>query len=108
MGKSLMNTDKQLISVIIPVYNVECYIRTCIDSLLRQSYTRIEVLLIDDGSTDGSGNNCDSYATEDSRVKVFHIENGGVAHARNYGIEKAAGEYLIFVHSDDYVEPLYI
>ncbi|WP_303841084.1 glycosyltransferase [Selenomonas ruminantium] len=103
-----MNTDMPLISVIIPLYNAECYLRTCIDSLLRQSYVHIEILLIDDGSTDGSGSICDSYAIEDSRVKAFHIENGGAAHARNYGIKRASGEYLVFVDSDDFVEAQYV
>lgn len=103
-----MCINRPLISVLIPIYNASQYIENCVESLLRQSYSHIEILLVDDGSTDGSGSICDSYAIEDSRIKVFHIENSGPSHARNYGIEKATGEYLIFVDSDDYVESLYI
>ena len=90
-----------MISVIIPVYNVEDYISSCLDSILSQSYTDFEVLLIDDGSTDGSGDICDSYSAKDNRIKVFHIKNTGVSNARNIGIENAQGEWLTFIDSDD-------
>lgn len=96
--------DKKLLSIIIPVYNVENYICECLDSVLGQSYTNIEVLLIDDGSTDKSGEICDEYQKKDSRVKVFHKENGGLSTARNVGIEQANGFYVAFVDSDDYIE----
>ena len=93
--------EKVLISIAVPVYNVESYLKSCIDSLLAQTYRNIEILLIDDGSTDQSGNICDSYAQKDGRIRVFHTENQGVSSARNRGIEEAAGRYLIFVDSDD-------
>ena len=92
-----------LVSIIVPVYNVEEFLRPCVDSLLSQIYSDIEILLIDDGSTDSSGKICDEYATADTRIKVFHKENGGLSSARNYGISHAAGDYLAFVDSDDYV-----
>ena len=91
-----------IISIIAPVYNVEYYLGYCIDSILSQKFDDYELLLIDDGSTDGSSAICDEYATKDSRVRVFHKENGGLSSARNYGIDRAKGEYVIFVDSDDY------
>lgn len=94
-----------LISVIIPVYNVELYIRECLDSVLSQSYTDLQVILIDDGSTDNSGTICDEYAAKDPRVLVIHQKNGGAAAAKNAGLRAAAGKYLSFVDSDDYLEP---
>ena len=93
------------ISVIVPVYNTEQYLNRCIDSILVQTFTDFELLLIDDGSTDNSGVFCDEYAVKDKRVKVFHKENGGVSRARNLGIENAQGEYLSFIDSDDYIRP---
>ena len=90
------------ISVIVPVYNVEKYLCKCVDSILVQSYTNFELLLIDDGSTDSSGLICDEYAAKDLRVRVFHKQNGGLSSARNVGISIAMGEYVIFVDSDDY------
>lgn len=90
-----------LVSVVVPVYNVENYLEECLDSILKQSYGNIEVLLVDDGSTDQSGRICDVYAGKDERVKVFHLKNGGVSAARNFGIEQADGDYLLFVDSDD-------
>ena len=93
------------ISVIVPVYNVEKYLRCCVDSILAQTFTDIEVLLVDDGSTDGSGAICDEYAQKDSRVRVFHKPNGGVSSARNLGLDKAAGKWIMFVDSDDKVAP---
>lgn len=97
-----------LISIIVPVYNVEKYLAKCVDSILTQSYKNIELILINDGSVDSSAAICDSYAEKDSRVRVIHKENGGVAKARNLGIENAKGEYFCFVDSDDYVHPEYI
>lgn len=93
------------ISVIVPVYNVEKYLRCCVDSILAQTFTDIEVLLVDDGSTDGSGAICDEYAEKDSRVRVFHKENGGVSSARNIGLDVATGKWIMFVDSDDKVVP---
>ena len=95
---------KKLISVIVPVYNVETYLNECVDSILRQTYKNLEIILVDDGSTDNSGAICDEYAKKDSRIKVFHKENGGASTARNYGIDQANGEFLGFVDSDDYIE----
>ena len=93
------------ISVIVPVYNVEKYINRCIDSILNQSFENFEVILIDDGSTDTTGEICDSYTAKDSRVKVIHKENGGGSAARKAGIDAAVGKYIMFIDSDDaYVE----
>ena len=92
-----------MISVIVPVYNAEAYLKTCVDSLLAQSCLPLEIILIDDGSTDGSGQICEAYAKKDGRVRVVHQKNRGVSAARNAGIDAAAGEYLIFVDSDDFV-----
>lgn len=94
-----------LISIIVPVFNTEQYLPRCIDSILSQGFTDFELLLIDDGSTDGSGAICDAYAAKDSRVRVFHKENGGVSSARNLGIDNARGEWLYFVDSDDELLP---
>lgn len=91
------------VSIIVPVYNVEKYIQRCIDSLLVQSYAYLEVLLIEDGSTDGSGEICDKYASEYSNIKVVHIDNGGVSNARNIGLSLASGEYVTFVDGDDWL-----
>ena len=93
-----------LVSVIVPVYNVERYLTICIDSILSQTYDNLEVLLIDDGSLDSSGSICDKYAQSDKRVKVIHKENGGLSSARNIGMKNASGEYYFFVDSDDYIE----
>lgn len=92
------------ISVIVPVYNAEKYLHRCIDSILAQTFTDFELLLIDDGSKDKSGVICDEYAVKDSRVRVFHKGNGGVSSARNVGLEHAEGEWITFADSDDYVE----
>lgn len=91
------------VSVIVPVYNVEKYLERCINSILNQTYTDFELLLADDGSTDRSSEICDSFAEKDSRVKVFHLPNGGQGAARNKMLEKASGEYVLFVDSDDYI-----
>ncbi len=96
------------ISVIVPVYNVETYLRKCIDSILSQSYKDFELLLINDGSVDRSGVICDEYALLDSRVRVFHKDNGGVSSARNLGLDNAKGKWIAFVDSDDMVKDLYL
>ncbi|MBR3628728.1 MAG: glycosyltransferase [Elusimicrobia bacterium] len=92
------------ISVIIPVYNVEKYLKECVDSVINQTYKNLEIILVDDGSTDDSGKMCDKYALEDKRIQVIHKENGGLSDARNKGIQKATGEYISFIDSDDTVE----
>lgn len=94
-----------LISVIVPVYRVEEYLSRCVDSLLNQTYDNLEVILVDDGSPDGSGAICDAYAARDPRVRVLHKENGGLSSARNAGLDVARGAYIGFVDSDDWVEP---
>ena len=96
------------ISIIVPVYNVENRIRRCVDSVLAQSFTDFELILVDDGSTDGSGDICDEYSEQDDRVRVIRQENGGVSRARNIGIKASRGKYISFVDSDDYVEPDYL
>lgn len=96
--------DKPLVSVIVPVYNAEKYIKRCIESILNQTCNDLELILIDDGSPDNCGAICDEYATKDSRIKVFHQNNGGVCAARNTGLDHAVGEYISFVDSDDYLE----
>jgi len=98
-----MDSNKPLVSVIVPVYNIEKYLSVCIDSILCQTYSHIEVLLVDDGSTDKSGNICDQYLEIDDRIRVFHKNNGGLSDARNFAIERATGEYLSFVDSDDWI-----
>ena len=90
-------------SVIIPVYNVENYLHRCINSILVQEYTDLEILLIDNGSTDSSGSICDTYASEYSNISAYHIENHGVGSARNFGLAKAQGEFICFVDADDYL-----
>lgn len=94
-----------LLSIIVPVYNVEQYLDQCILSLIHQSYRTIEILLIDDGSSDGSSAICDEWVKKDERIRVFHTENHGVSHARNVGLEQARGDYIGFVDSDDWIEP---
>ena len=96
-------SDK-LISIIVPVYNVENYLKKCVYSILNQSYKNLEVILVNDGSTDNSGKICDELSREDSRIKVYHKDNGGLSDARNYGVAKANGEYVGFVDSDDYID----
>lgn len=93
--------NKPMISVIVPVYNAEKYLQRCVDSILKQSFTDFELLLIDDGSHDRSGELCDEYAEKDNRVRVFHKENGGVSSARNVGLDNALGDWLTFVDADD-------
>lgn len=98
------NIMNHLVTIIIPVYNVEERIAHCLDSVIAQTYHNIEILLIDDGSTDNSGNICDRYSQKDSRIRVFHKKNGGVSSARNTGIFQAKGDYICFVDSDDAVK----
>ena len=93
------------ISVIVPVYKAEEYLHRCVDSILAQSYTDFELILVNDGSPDNSGAICDEYAAKDNRIKVIHKENGGVASARQCGIDNATGEYTIHADPDDWVEP---
>lgn len=96
--------NESLISVIIPVYNSQPYLEACINSVLNQTYRNLEVLLVDDGSKDESGAMCDAYARQDDRVRVFHKENGGQSTARNMGLDAAAGDFVMFIDSDDTVE----
>lgn len=99
-----MNTANMLLSVIVPVYNVEKYLGQCVESILGQTYPHLEVILVDDGSTDGSGKLCDAYAAQDPRVKVVHQLNKGLSGARNSGLPLATGEYIVYVDSDDWLE----
>lgn len=92
-----------MVSIIVPIYNVEQYISKCIESILAQTYRDFELILVDDGSTDMCGKICDEYAKQDSRVHVIHQENKGVSAARNAGISLAKGEYIMFVDSDDFI-----
>ena len=94
---------KSLISVVIPVYNVRDYVEECLDSVMKQTYEKLEILVIDDGSTDGSGGLCKELAAGDKRVRVLRKKNGGLSDARNYGIESSTGEYIALVDGDDYV-----
>ena len=87
----------KLVSIIVPVYNVEKYLPTCVDSLINQTYKNVEIILVDDGSTDQSGNICDTYLEKDNRIVVLHKKNGGLSDARNFGIEHAKGDYYSFV-----------
>ena len=96
------------VSIIVPVYQVEKYIRQCVDSILAQTFTDFELILVDDGSKDKSGQICDEYARMDTRVKVIHKENGGAADTRNRGMDQTVGNYVMFVDSDDYIAPTMI
>ncbi|MDY2911540.1 MAG: glycosyltransferase family 2 protein [Agathobacter sp.] len=92
------------ISVVVPVYNSQDFLEKCVDSVLNQTYQILEVILVDDGSTDDSAAMCDKYQKRDSRVKVFHVKNGGVSKARNVGLQNATGQWVTFVDNDDYIE----
>lgn len=99
-----MNENQPLISVIVPVYNCEMYLNQCVESIINQTYSNLEIVLVDDGSTDDSGKICDEYSEKDHRVVVLHTVNGGAASARNKGLNVAKGEYITFVDSDDWIE----
>ena len=103
-----MKSAEDLISVIIPVYNVKPYLRMCADSVFSQTFRNLEIIFVDDGSTDGSGELCDELAAEDSRVRVIHQANGGLSAARNTGIDASTGAYLYFLDSDDAISPVTI
>ena len=92
------------ISVIVPVYNVENYLEKCVESILKQTYTNLEILLVNDGSTDTSGELCDQLAQRDQRIRVIHKENGGLSDARNRGIKEASSNLIGFIDSDDYID----
>lgn len=96
--------EKKLISIIIPVFNVEKYLNRCVESIVKQTYKNLEIILVDDGSPDNSPKLCDEWARKDSRIKVIHKENGGVSSARNVGIQNALGDYIAFVDSDDWID----
>ena len=101
-----MNTP--LITVIIPVYQVENYIKRCIESVISQTYSNLEILLVDDGTLDDSAKICQEYADKDSRITVLHKKNGGLSDARNYALNIMNGEYVTFIDSDDYVTVYYV
>lgn len=103
-----MSKTDCIVSVIVPVYKVEKYLHQCIDSIREQTYSRLEIILVDDGSPDNCGSICDKYSAEDSRIIVIHKENGGLSSARNAGLDIAAGKYVAFVDADDIVHPRYI
>ena len=96
--------NKDLISIIIPVYNVEKYLEECIESVINQTYRNLEIILVDDGSTDKCLETCKEYEKRDNRIKVIHQENAGVSVARNVGIDFSTGQYIGFVDSDDFIE----
>ena len=95
--------NKELISVIVPVFNVEKYLERCVETIVNQTYKNLEIILVNDGSTDNSGELCDELAKKDNRIKVVHKENGGLSDARNTGERESTGEYIIFIDSDDYI-----
>ena len=98
----------ELVSIVVPIYNVENYLRQCLDSIMGQTYQNFECLLINDGSPDHSADICREYVSKDSRFKYFEKENGGVSSARNLGIERSEGAYITFIDSDDWVESDYL
>lgn len=104
-GEGRLLEDSVLISVIVPVFNIEHYLPDCLESILAQTYRNLEVILVDDGSTDGSAAVCEAYAQKDSRIRVIHKENGGVSSARNTGLDAARGELIGFVDGDDQIAP---
>lgn len=96
--------ENELVSIIVPIYNVEKYLDKCVESVVNQTYKSLEIILVDDGSPDNCPKMCDDWAKKDSRIKVIHKNNGGISKARNCGIDKATGEYLMFVDSDDWID----
>ena len=100
--------ENNLISIIIPVYNVEKYLNDCIESVVNQTYSNLEIILVDDGSPDNSPKICDDWSLKDSRIKVIHKSNGGLSDARNAGLDICSGEYIAFIDSDDYIDEDYI
>lgn len=100
--------ENSLISVIVPVYKVEAYLERAITSIIQQTYERLQIILVDDGSPDRCGSICDSYAKKDRRIEVLHKENGGLSDARNAGLDVASGDYIVFLDSDDYIAPFFI
>lgn len=96
------------ISIIVPVYNVEKFLPICLDSIINQSYSNLEIIVVDDGAKDSSGAICDEYTKKDNRIVVLHKQNGGLSDARNYGMQFMTGDYIAFIDSDDYVHPDYI
>ena len=99
---------ENLITIVVPVYNVEKYLKKCIESIINQTYKNLEIILVDDGSPDNCGKICDDYKKQDSRIKVIHKKNGGLSDARNAGIDIANGEYITFIDSDDYIDDDYV
>ena len=97
-------TEENKISVIVSIYNIEKYIQRAVESICAQTYSNLEIILVDDGSTDSSGRICDEYAKKDNRIRVIHKKNGGLSSARNEGIKAATGEYIAFVDGDDWVD----
>ena len=103
-----MNKDNTLVSIIVPIYNVDKFLVECLQSILNQSHEKLDIILVDDGSTDKSGLICDDFAKKDNRIRVFHTENNGVSSAKNLGIKNSNGEYICFVDADDYLLPNHI
>ena len=99
---------ESLISIVVPIYNVEKYLNRCVDSILNQTYRDIEIILVDDGSPDRCGSICDEYQKRDTRIKVIHKKNGGLSDARNAGIKMAHGEYITCIDSDDFISPFFL
>ena len=94
----------KLVSIVVPVYNVDKYLDKCVNSIINQKYKNLEIILVDDGSTDESGKKCDLWAEKDNRIRVIHKENGGLSDARNVGIDNSKGYYISFIDSDDFIE----
>ena len=100
--------EKELISIVVPIYNVELYLKRCIESIQRQTYSNIEIILVNDGSTDESGNICEEYAKADKRIKVIHKKNSGPSESRNIGIDTATGIYIAFIDADDFIHEEFV
>ena len=107
-GMNIKMIEYPMVSIIIPIYNVKPFLRCCINSVLSQTYYNLEIILVDDGSTDGSGKICDMYARKDKRIHVIHKKNGGLSDARNVGLKASTADYIAFIDSDDYVAKQYI